>query len=355
MLVGLSQRLLTLLQLTRMALVFTAIADSQCALLLFTRAHLGEGDAFGGHLDVVRMLLVAMISVGLYGFGMSLNDIIDRRRDRQISPNRPLPSGRLGIVAAHVVCVALALMAFTAGLLLHSRGGGAVALALIGVTLLLICFYDLAGKYLVAPGLVTLGLVRFFHAMIPAASMPAIPDWTLPNHVPFPLLPHVAVVWHPLWLLNHVTILSTIAYHWEEKRPALNRRQWWGVAISLLALDVAAVALVQQRGTGTFFENLRPSPGLLLPVAAAILFIGIGWRLRKTSATSREAGQKLMLYGLLWLIVYDACFAAVYASLVAGLCLLLLLPVAYFSVQLMRWWSKLTAVSQRPAFKCAGT
>ena len=42
----------------------------------------------------------------------------------------------------------------------------------------LIAFYDLAGKYLVATGLVTLGLIRFFHAVIPA--------------------PHVPLLWHPL-------------------------------------------------------------------------------------------------------------------------------------------------------------
>ena len=32
----------------------------------------------------------------------------------------------------------------------------------------LIAFYDLAGKYLVAPGLLTLALIRFFHCLIPA-------------------------------------------------------------------------------------------------------------------------------------------------------------------------------------------
>jgi hypothetical protein len=33
----------------------------------------------------------------------------------------------------------------------------------------------------------------------------------------------------------------------------------------------------------------------------------------------------------------------------------LLLPVAYLSVQLMRWWSKLLVASQRPDYKRAGT
>ena len=234
----------------------------------------------------------------------------------------------------------LAVSAAAAGIYLWSTGGGRVGLALLALTLALITFYDFAGKYLVGPGLLTLGLVRFFHALIPAARA----DW--------PLAP---VIWHPLWLLNHVTILSAVAYYWEEKRPPLTRRHWWGVMGSLAAFDALALALVGGRGPGTFVENLGLRPGLLLPVAASAVYVGIAWHLRRTSPSSRDAGQKAMLFGLLWLIVYDACFAGVYVNWVAAAVLLALLPVAYAAVQLMRWWSKIVAVSQRPQFKRAGT
>jgi hypothetical protein len=61
-----------------------------------------------------------------------------------------------------------------------------------------------------------------------------------------------------------------------------------------------------------------------------------------------------MLYGLLWLIVYDAAFVAGYTrSPVATAAILLLLPLAYGSVRLMRWWSKLVSVAQAPSFKRA--
>jgi hypothetical protein len=62
-----------------------------------------------------------------------------------------------------------------------------------------------------------------------------------------------------------------------------------------------------------------------------------------------------MLCGLLWLIVYDASFVAGYVSWGAGACLLVLLPIAWWSVQLMRWWSKLLSLSHRPAFQRART
>src|SRR5688572_2204720 len=110
MLGSISHRLLPVLQLTRMALVFTAIADSACGLLLRAaraRHPAGFSTPLGGSIwEFVEndlLLATAVISVGLYGFGMSLNDIIDRRRDTQISPGRPLPSGRIGLFTAHVI------------------------------------------------------------------------------------------------------------------------------------------------------------------------------------------------------------------------------------------------------------
>jgi 4-hydroxybenzoate polyprenyltransferase len=355
----LSQRLLSLLQLTRMALVFTAVADGLCTILLAAqrRAEL-EGTSLSPQLDGRRVLAAAAVSVGLYGFGMSLNDIIDRRRDSQISPHRPIPSGRLGVAAAHLVCAALVVMAVWAGALysvlardpssqhvthaspwIAGAAANWMSLVLVVWTGMLIAFYDLAGKYLVALGLLTLGLIRFFHALVPA--------------------PHVPVLWHPLWLLNHVVILSTFAYGWEEKRPPLTRRHWWAVLGGLGAIDAMLIALVANRrspaGEG-ILKALSIEPGLALPAVASLAFVLLAWRVRRKSASSREAGQALMLYGLLWLIVYDAAFVAGYtANPLATLAVLALLPLAYGSVQLMRWWSKLVALSQRPDFKRART
>src|ERR1700684_2346419 len=101
----LSRRLLGVLQLTRMALVFTAIADSFCSLILLANSpHGGTPLDPDATLTLPRDLSVTLMSSGLYGLGMSLNDIIDQRRDRQIAAPRPLPSGRIGVITAHVIC-----------------------------------------------------------------------------------------------------------------------------------------------------------------------------------------------------------------------------------------------------------
>jgi hypothetical protein len=336
----LSQRLLSLLQLTRMALVFTAVADGLCTVLLAAqrRAELHH-TTLGAQLDARHVAVAAAVSIGLYGFGMSLNDIIDRRRDSQISPNRPIPSGRLGLAAAHVVCGLLIACAVVAGAAYGRLTHDWRCLVLVVWTGMLIAFYDLAGKYLVALGLLTLGLIRFFHALAFA--------------------PDVPLLWHPLWLFNHVTILSTVAYLWEEKRPPLTRVHWVSVPGGLAAIDAVFIALVAARrsdGARGVAAALRLQWGLLLPVLATIAFVLIAWRVRRRSRTVREAGQAVMLYGLLWLIIYDAAFVTAYVrNWVATVGILMFLPVAYLSVRLMRWWSQLIALSQRPAFKRART
>ncbi|MCC6423362.1 MAG: hypothetical protein IT447_07765 [Phycisphaerales bacterium] len=337
MLVRLSGRLLSLLQLTRMALVFTAIADSGCGLLLRVRAGGKTGEQVLPSLDWRQVLCIAAISVGLYGFGMSLNDIIDHRRDRQLASHRPLPSGRVGMVGAHVVSILLVMLALSAAvyyMLLAPRGW--MSLILVIGAVLLICFYDFAGKYLVAPGLLTLGLIRFCHAAIPAPTTP--------------------LIWHPLLLLNHIVILSAVAYRWEQKRPALTGRHWLLVLGGLGLIDLAVIALAtwqRWRGGLTFDQALWITPGLWMPILAAGGFVLLATWIRLRGGSGRSAGQQVMLYGLLWLIIYDASFALGYIGWKAAAFILLLAPVAWLSVQLIRWWSSLALLTRTPTFKRA--
>jgi hypothetical protein len=337
---SLTRRLLPALQLTRMALVFTALADSGCAMLLGaakSAAAAGNSQSLWRQLNVTQCFSMMLVSVGLYGFGMSLNDIIDRRRDQLMSPNRPLPSGRIGVKTAHVVCALLILMALFGGETYSDVvPNSALSLILVVFTAALITFYDFAAKYLVAPGLLSLGLIRFFHATIAAPGLP--------------------VLWHPLFLLNHVTIVSTFAYHWEQKRPPLRPVHWWSVFLGLVGLNVFAVGLVWWRRyerdpTMPVTEILTLGPQLYLPLIAAVAFVLLGIWIRYRNPNPRDAGQTLMLAGLLWLIVYDAVFAAGFGGAGAGLAVLALLPAAYLSVLAMRAWSRVMLLSQRPQFK----
>jgi hypothetical protein len=321
-----------------MALVFTALADSGCAMLLGAAKQAQEtGGPLWRQLTGTQCFSLMLISIGLYGFGMSLNDIIDRRRDQQMSPNRPLPSGRIGLRTAHVVCALLIMMALFGGeTYSHVVPNSSLSLILVFFTAALITFYDFAAKYLVAPGLLSLGLIRFFHATIAAPGLP--------------------VLWHPLWLLNHVAIVSTVAYHWERKRPALRPVHWWSVFLGLAGINLFAISLVWWRRHArdpylSTSEILTLGPELYLPLAASVVFIFLALWIRRRNPNPRDAGQTLMLAGLLWLIVYDAVFAATYAGPGAGLAVLALLPAAYVSVLAMRAWGRVMLLSQRPQFR----
>jgi len=331
-----SRRVFPFLQLTRIALVFTAISNSLCTLFLWTYRR--TGNPVIAHVSARECFAIIFMSTGLYGFGMSLNDIIDRRRDESISPNRPLPSGRIGVATAHIVCAFLIAMAIVAdALYVQLSAQGWISMVLLLFTGALIVFYDYAAKYLVAVGLLSLGLIRFFHAVVPAPQMP--------------------LVWQPLLLLNHVTLLSLVAYRWEEKRPALTPIHWWLVPGALAVIDALLIALIAWRRATrmgpetTLAQALWITPALIAPAAAAIVFVLLAWFIRRRSATPREAGQRLMLYGLLWLILYDALFVAGYVGWLPAAILIGLLPLAYASVQVMRWWGGVVALSQRPAFK----
>jgi hypothetical protein len=137
----------------------------------------------------------------------------------------------------------------------------------------------------------------------------------------------------------------------------LTKKHWGTVLGGLAGLDVFVVGSFGWRFGD---QTLRGMPGALnvnltlVPAMVAVVgFVGVACLIRRRNPIPTEAGQKLMLFGLLWLIVYDAAFVAGIVSWIAAGGLLCLLPVAYWSVQAMRWWSALVSVAQRPAFQRA--
>ncbi len=331
MLIGFSQRLLALLQFTRMALVFTAVSNSLTGYLLNRQFAVASGQSPVAGWRAIDMLLITLISVGLYGFGMTLNDIIDRRRDSMLAAHRPIPSGRLRLPTAHLICAIMGLLAVVcAGLYARVGSGDWENWAMVMWVGALIAFYDAAGKYLVGPGLIALGLIRMFHCLV------AAPQWPC--------------VWHPLILFTHVTLLSAVAYNWEQKRPQMTPIHHATVGLGVLIVDLMCVGVIaeQARPMGLWIR-----PGLAIVPVLAILFLVLAAFIRHRAAGPREAGQRLMLLGLLWLILYDAALLLTYSGWVWALTILGLLPLSYLMVQLMRWWGRLLLILQTPDYKRA--
>ncbi len=103
--------LVAYLKLFRFPLVFTAISDSAAGYLVARK---------GWSVDWATLLWLALSSSGLYFFGMALNDIADRKRDLELAPGRPIPSGRVTLKGAVAACL---LMLVLSGLAQFMSGG----------------------------------------------------------------------------------------------------------------------------------------------------------------------------------------------------------------------------------------
>ena len=91
----LAEKLLTAFQLTRLSLVFGAIADVWF-IVIYTRSDTRYDllPAFEMPL-AIDLVTAALLAVGLFAFATSLNDLLDLRHDAAFSPSRPLPAGRI--------------------------------------------------------------------------------------------------------------------------------------------------------------------------------------------------------------------------------------------------------------------
>lgn len=311
------------LQLTRIALVFTAIADIWLVAML---AH-----GAGPQADLVlleprlplwaTLVCTAVVAAGMYMFGMSLNDVLDIRRDRTFAPERPLPAGRIGLREAVAITVSSLLIAIVAAVPL-----GMVSTLLAIATAGMVLFYNSLGKHVPGVGVVTLGLIRGMHMLIAA--------------------PSLVYCW-PVWLtVSHVIGISAAGYRLEEKRPALTGGQVWVVVGSWAFLTVG-MTLWMSRSDALFVPAL---PWIWLgPTAAALAFVGVAiWTTQSHPNHPRAAGGLLIKRGLLWLIIYDAAWLASAELWWQAVVVAALLPAAMISMSVMR---RLKELLETPQFE----
>lgn len=247
-----------LLRLLRVPLAPTAACDSAACLLLA----LG---AAGRPLDAVsptQWAALAATSLCLYGYGMGLNDVADRERDRLLARDRPLPSGRLSLGWA--LCVVLLLGAAAAGLALWQGTLAAAAAALAAATA-----YNLQAKHRLVPAAVAMGLVRTANGalgVLPLVLSGLAPTWTL-----------AAPLCIGLWSAG-ATVLSTT-----EESPSPPRVR--------AARMLAALAIIGGCGLGMLAAGRVTLPGALL--APSLLGLAAG-RLPKPGPAERQVLEMLL-------------------------------------------------------------
>ena len=312
-------RILPVLQLTRIALVFTAVSDIWVIALL-SHAYPELGAEPGLPLAAL-LVCTAAVAVGTYAFGMVLNDVMDARHDRVFAPGRPIPSGRIGHGGAIAIAIGALLVAVAGSVPL-----GAISTMLCLLSAALILFYDTVGKNLAGTGVVTLGLIRAMN-MLNAA-------------------PSLGYVW-PIWLtMSHVIGLSAAGYRLEGKRPLLEGRSVWVVVGGWALGTVGLLVWMDHRGVA------GPDGGAWLwvgPLVAAVLFIIIAMRTVRGAPSRRTGGGLLMKRGLLWLIVYDAAWLLGGGLWWQGALVGSLLPLAWGMMMLTRHLKVL--VGEAPTFR----
>jgi len=253
-------------------------------------------------------LCTAGVGAGLYIFGMTLNDVMDVKRDRALEPDRPLPAGQMAWGRAVAMGVGALLVAITASIPL-----GVISVALALGCAGLILFYNVLGKHLGGVGVVALGVIRATHMFIAN--------------------PGMSMVW-PIWLtMTHVIGISAACHRLENKRPRMDGLHVWIVTGGWAFFSVAMIVWMGQHDAMALATHRWLWVG---PVAAALVFAAAATKTGERAGSPRNAGRAIMRLGLTWLIVYDIVWLISGGLYTSALLVALLLAAALGMMSLMR-------------------
>ncbi len=315
--------ILAVFQIMRVALALTAVADVWTLMFLKIPGYSAVRD------PVAEFALAALASFFLYTFGMTLNDLLDSRRDRLFAPWRPIPSGRLSVPAVIVLSLVLMLLGlFSATLLswfepLHFP----VALMLAMVISLMIVFYNATGKYLGYIGFIALGLIRAVNCLIGR--------------------PDAGFLILSLFLFTHIAVATAVSYRLESKRPRLRITGIWKLLASVALIDAFAMLIMLLRGSitrGALIDAIGPA------VVAVVYFSWVLRQIFNHHEAPRKRGERIMLVGLFTLFAYDASLLAANGAFRGMGIILALAGLSYMAFWVMRLTGKGLTVG-RPRYR----
>jgi hypothetical protein len=284
-------RMITAIQLTRLTMAFGAVSDVWFVILV-TQARSEYTYIPVKHMLLpVALIAGATVAIGLFAFGASLNDILDVRHDSAFSPDRPIPAGRIRFGQAIIVTVGALIVAMLGGIMLSLGAPGAShpSIGAIAMTLLTatgILFYNAAGKYIPAIGLITVGFIHAVHMLIPNYQL----QFTL-----------------PIWLVTtHAMVIAAMVHRLEDKRPRLRVRSFIVVIVCWAAFTIAILWAGKSEGEGIWPDD-APRWGAIWPVLAVMAFTIVA-RWKMIAVEPRIAAEKLKRYGAMWQALYGAAW-----------------------------------------------
>lgn len=242
------------LQLARAPAVFTALSNIVAAHLVAT----------GGRVDWVALVALSLAGCSLYTGGMILNDCFDREVDARERPDRPLPSGAVGLNAAWFAG-ALGLVAGVAAAALN----GVMSLTIAAALALAILAYDGWAKDSVF-GPVNMGLCRYLNWLLGLSVLALTARHLL---VPVPVLLYV----------SSLTLISRVEVDAESRGP---------VILALVGILAAGLSFGFLIGQGP------------LDLLAALAFFGavlvrVGMLLRDFTPATAQQTVGLLVFGII--------------------------------------------------------
>lgn len=314
---ALAIKLITAIRLTRLTMAFGAVSDVWFVILL-SRA---SGDYCG--VEVVRMPLWAalaagaVVAIGLFAYGASLNDVLDVRHDAAFSPDRPIPAGRIRLGQAIVVTIGALIVSVVA-----SAAMGRMALWMMLLVAGAILFYNTAGKFIPSVGVVTIGLIHAGHMLIPNAGL----TFTL-----------------PVWLvMTHAMGIAAAVHILEDKRPRLDRGRIVFVGLGWLFWSALIITYGTMRG------GIWPSGTawwvLLWPLAAVVAFVMIAiWKAGGVHGAA--ASEKLKRYGAMWQALYGAAWLVTLGHEIQAVALVVVAVCGFVAMTIIK---EITGLTGRP-------
>ena len=278
-------KLTDVLQLTRFATAFAAVGNVWL-VILWTRgtpdelASLPEAAPLRTAPLLVLLLGGAVAAVGLYAFTLGLNDIVDRRRDRALGTDRPLPAGRIGLDLATIV---VAGSVFAAVLGASFFGTAAVRLTVVVAAAALA--FNVMGKFVPGAGPLLLGLIFAGHMVIPNIQL--------------------QFVWPVVIVMTHALAIEWAAWIVGRRSPAMSRRAVAAVTLGWLFWASVILVIGSYNASGLRSWPAWPNPvsALLIAALAVLYVIYMTHKVRKTGPGPRSA-EKLRRYGAIWLVLY---------------------------------------------------
>ena len=280
------RKIVQLIELARFDLLFSVISNTWLitflAFRIEPRSNLNPGLM---QLGLFKSLVItAVVSGGLVGFALALRDVLNARHDRAFAPARPIPSGRVHIQHAAAAAVLSLIIALTAAL---SLGKSSTVIALLASGGIL--FYNLAGRFIPAVGIVCLGLI---HVLIMAI-----------------VNPYMSFAWPIILTMSHSMACATLRYFLAGKRPRISRTDGGLICIGWAFWTLVVIGLMSARG-GTIASDYHLI--WVGPTLASLVFVICTWQItrgRLSSGKSRRlAANRFVRLSVLWLMVYDACW-----------------------------------------------